>query len=174
MALTYVTIASTSLPSQSPSIEFTNIPDTYTDLLVKFSLRSTENGTFTDQGFRLTFNNNGSGYYNWLVYGSGADEGVASNANQAYLRWVYGTGDTATASMFSNGEIYIPNYLWSNNKSISSNSVSENNSATGNILAFTAGYWSNSSAITSIKLETNTGNWVVNSTATLHGIKNTV
>jgi len=171
MANTYVAIATTSLASQGTSIEFTNIPNTYTDLLVKFSLRSTEAATFTDGGFRVTFNGNGSGYYYLLLYGTGTQNGSVSSSNQANFRYMYGSAANATASTFSNGEIYIPNYLSSNNKSISSDSVSEQNAQDGGVLALTAGYWSNSSAITSVKLETNTGNWVVNSSATIYGIK---
>lgn len=174
MTVTYTLIATSAVTSNVSFIEFTDIPSIYTDLMVKFSLRSTEANTFTDQGFRVTFNNNTSGYYNWLAFGNGTDKGVASNANQADFRWIYGNGANSTASMFSNGEIYIPNYRWSNNKSITSNSVTEHNSATGNLLAFTAGYWANSAAITSIKLATGTGNWVQYSTAQLYGINNTV
>lgn len=175
MALTYVAIASTSVPSGGASnIEFTSIPDTYTDLVIRWSLRSTEAGNFTDQGFRVTFNNSTSGYSNHLLFGNLTTPGSASNSNTADLRWVYGNAANSTADTFSVGEMYITNYTASRAKSISSDSVTENNNDNNTVRAFTAGYWDNTSAITSIKLATATGSWVQHSSATLYGIKNTV
>jgi hypothetical protein len=79
-----------------------------------------------------------------------------------------------TASTFSNGEFYIPNYASANNKSVSFDSVTENNKATDQILALNAGLWADSAAITSIKLEVNGGTYNISqySSATLYGIKN--
>lgn len=175
MALTYVAIASTTVSVGGASnIEFTSIPGTYTDLVVRFSLRSTESNNFTDQGFRVTFNNIATEYYNQLLYGEGTTAGAATNSNIADLRWVYGNGATSTANMFSVGEIYITNYAVSRVKSIGLDSVTENNGINGAIRAMTAGFLNNTAAITSIKLATATGNWVQYSSATLYGIKNTI
>ncbi len=70
---------------------------------------------------------------------------------------------------FANGEIYIPNYTASVNKSVSIDSVTENN-ATSAIAALDAGLWANTAAITSINLNGNNGNFVQYSTAYLYGI----
>jgi hypothetical protein len=175
MALTYTTIASTSVPSGGVSnIEFTAIPNTYTDLVIRWSLRSTEANNFTDQGFRVTFNNNTSGYDNQLLFGNLSTPGGATNSNQGALNWVYGNGANSTANTFAIGEMYIPNYASGRVKSIGTDSFTENNNNGDTVRAFAAGYWGNTSAITSIKLATATGSWVQHSSATLYGIKNTV
>jgi len=82
------------------------------------------------------------------------------------------TGATNTASTFSNGQIYIPNYAGSNNKSFSVDNVTERN-ATSIQMCLMAGRLANTSAITSISLVSQTSsNLVQHSTATLYGIKN--
>ena len=164
MANTYKLISSVTVGSGGAAdIEFTSIPATYTDLLLKISLR----GSFATLGdnITLTINNSAIGTPK-TVGGNGASAFSNSDA------FVY-TGSTATASTFGNGEFYIPNYTSSNNKSISADAVSENNATTA--YAFlTAALWSNSSAITSIKLvpQGSAGTWVQYSTAYLYGISN--
>ena len=174
MALTYKAIGTHTIGTATNIIEFTNISADYTDLLIKFSLRTTENAVFTDQGFRVTFNSNTTGYYNVLLYGIGNAAGTAKNSNQDHLRWVYGNSDTAVASAFGSGEMYIPNYSGSQKKSTNSYSVSETNSATTPVMATAAGFWDNAAAITSVKFTTNTGNFKQYSTVMVYGIKNTV
>lgn len=175
MALTFVTLATTTLASTSTAIEFTSISADYTDLMVNFSLRSSEANSFTDQGFRVTFNNSTTGYDNILLYGNSTTPGALNNSNQAALQWMYGTATSSTTSTFSSGYIYIPNYTTSNKKGTTSDSVTlTNHNAALYVTALTAGRWDNTAAITSIKLATSTGHWVEHSSATLYGIKNTV
>jgi len=81
-------------------------------------------------------------------------------------------GSTGTASTYGSAQVYIPNYAGSNNKSYSSESAAETNS-TNNYLDMTAGLWSNTAAITSIKFIPSAGDFEQYSTATLYGIKNT-
>jgi hypothetical protein len=171
MAITYTAIQNVTIVTATNEIEFTSIPSTYTDLVIKWSIRSTENNPFTDQGFRITFNGTTSGYSNNLLYGNAGSFGAGDNSSQAALQWVYATGATASTYAFSNGEMYIPNYAGSNRKAHLSDSVAENDSASNYVLAFTAGRTTITSAITSIKLATSTGNWVQHSSAILYGIK---
>lgn len=163
MANTYTLIASSTVGSGgAANIEFTSIPSTYTDLLLKISLRGSFAGVADN--ITLTINNSAIGTPK-SVFGNGAS--AVSNADP----FVY-TASTATASTFGNGEIYIPNYTSSNNKSISADTVSENNATTAYTF-LTAALWSNSAAITSIKLApADGGTWNQYSTAYLYGIKN--
>jgi hypothetical protein len=78
-------------------------------------------------------------------------------------------GNTATSSTFGNGELYIPNYAGSQNKSSSADVVPEEN-AVGTYMSLVANLWSNSAAINQITL-TADGNLAQHSTATLYGIK---
>ena len=168
MALQLFKIADVTVASPQSSIEFTSIPSGYTDLLVFLSCRGTDTGTGANDG-RLTFNGSSSGYSSRLLYGIGNAVGSASNSG-TYMYWIGGAvAGGHTASTFSNCSIYIPNYTSSNNKSVSSETVNENNGTYGS-QSMTAGRWSNSAAITSITLTLDYNSFATNSTATLYGI----
>ena len=171
MALTYTAIATTAVTSGgAATIEFTSIPATYTDLVVLASLRGTVSATNDD--FLLKINNDGttSRYTTRSLSGNGA---TASSATSGYTDFAYlGVCDaaTATASTFSNHQIYIPNYAGSNQKSYSADTVQENNNATA-FASLHAGLYNQTTAITSLVFLTATGNFAQYSTATLYGIK---
>jgi hypothetical protein len=174
MANTYTPIATVIVGSGgAANIEFTNIPQTYTDLLIKTSLRDTRTDSpVTDVA--LTFNNSGTGYSMRMIYGDGSSAGSANSSGASRITGFYENTNQTTSNTFSNNEIYIPNYTSSNNKSTSIDGVTENN-ATTIYASLVAGLWANSSAITSIKLVPAVGSlsYVQYSTATLYGIKNT-
>jgi hypothetical protein len=172
MANTFIKIASTTVGSGGAAdIEFTSIPATYTDLVVKLSARN--DAATTVGGFWVEFNGSTSNLSCRFLYGTGSAAGSVADGTTIFG---YTNSDSATASTFSNAEIYIPNYAGSTNKSVSIDSVMENNATAANS-ALTAGLWSNTAAITSLKLRTfnNSNSAVANfmqySTATLYGIK---
>jgi len=170
---TYIQIGSTVTVGSggASSIDFTSIPATYTDLVLKLSARSAASFA-TTQSITMQFNASTSGYSSKNLRGNGtAASSVADvyGTDEMYLGEMPATD--ATASTFGNGEIYIPNYAGSNNKSVSTDITTENN-ATLSWSYLTAALWANSAAITSIKLIPNAGNFVQYSTATLYGIKN--
>jgi hypothetical protein len=151
----------------SASIDFTSIPSTYTDLVVKFSLRS--NHSAVADFCRMRFNSSTTSYTLRAVYG--VDGAAASQSFTDLLAAV--DGNTATSSTFGNGEYYIPNYAGSTNKSVSIDSVGESNAANGSYTWLAAGLWSNTSAITSISLLPFNGTlWNQHSTAYLYGVSN--
>lgn len=163
---TYIAIATTTVGSGGAAdITFSSIPSSYTDLLVKLSVRdaSASSGTWV----KITFNANTSSYSNRYMEGNGSS--VANGT--AAAEWAgTSTSNSATASTFSNIEIYIPGYTSSNNKSYYTSSYSENNATTA-YNGIGAGLWSNTAAITSIKFAPNNGsNFNQYSTATLYGI----
>jgi len=165
MPITYKKIASVTVGSGGAAdIEFTSIPGTYTDLVLKVSARC-DFATLVTQ-MNISFNASTSNFTWRFLSGDGSAAGSSSGSNN---RGGIDNGSTSTASTFSNTEIYIPNYAGSTNKSYSSDSVVENNATQGygNLLA---GLWSQTSAITSIKLTDASGNFVQHSTATLYGI----
>jgi hypothetical protein len=135
---------------------------------VKLSARTGEAGTNWD-GVKVTFNGSTTGYSERLLYGDGSTAASATHSTTS-MRFNYANSNAATASTFGSNEFYVPNYAGSTNKSVSFDSVTENN-ATSAIQALTAGLWSNPAAITSIKMETNSGtNFSQHSTAVLYGI----
>jgi hypothetical protein len=168
MANTYIQIGSTVTVggAGAATIDFTSIPATFTDLLLKYSAR-TLRVTATDAIY-LTLNGSTAGFTSRLL------QGFATTTQSATETRFAGYADSAgnTASTFGSSEVYFPNYAGSNNKSFSVDMVAEDNSTTLNVLGFNAGLWSNAAAITSITLTSSTSsNFVQYSTATLYGIK---
>lgn len=150
------------------SIEFSSIPQTYTDLVIYASGRSSDSALYAST--KVTFNNNSTGYSGRYLQGDGA-----TASGQSFAQIVgFDPAATATASIFSNVSIYIPNYAGSTNKTYSVESVSENNASSGGTYQIlTAGYWGNTSAITVVTLAMLFGsNYVQYSSASLYGIKN--
>jgi hypothetical protein len=172
MANTYTLIEAKTLGSSVASIDFTSIPATYTDLLLKYSARTDRASNQSD--IYLQFNNNTSAVYSFKrIFGSGtgpASDGLTNDIKGGLCGLA--AGANATASTFANCEIYIPNYLSSNAKSFSADAVSENNS-TDALMGLYAGLSTATAAITSIKLQCyNASNFVTNSSFYLYGISN--
>lgn len=170
MATTFTLIASSTVGSGGAAdITFSSIPQTYTDLLVKISARTDRSG-FPNDNIIINPNINSSNLSGIYLLGYGS--GVVSATDTSGLGAAGAVGDSATANTFSNAEVYFPNYTGSTNKSFSIDAVSENNATDGRN-GLTAALWSNSSAITSIKIAASSGpNFLQYTTATLYGIKN--
>jgi hypothetical protein len=148
MANTYALIKKVTVESASvANVEFTSVPNTYTDLLVKISVRTNVNSLFW--GWRMTFNSSASSYSGKTLSGNGSS---VSSSNQT-SPWAGSiNANNSTSSTFSNIEVYIPNYTSSNYKIYSIDGVTENNATTAE-LHLDAGLWSDTSAITTIKFD---------------------
>lgn len=173
MAITYKTIATTTVGSGgTSSINFTSIPQTYTDLLIRISLRDSR-ADFGPGYLHLKFNDITTNY-SGTFFNSNTDSSTASTQYRTddYISFAINTL-YSSANTFGNGEIYICNYTASQNKSLRIDSVSEDNNANNAVRNFTSFLWSNNSAVTKITLYGDT-NLLQHSTATLYGIKNTV
>ena len=173
MATTYIKIASVTVGAGGASnIDFTSIPNTYTDLAVVYSLRGTNNNT---TGYvNINFNNSTSSYSNRAIFGNSSTVQAYAYTTLSYLWGGLHQGNSATANVFGNGQIYIPQYADSTlAKTILIDQVSENNSTSSDSVftLINGGLWNNTSAITSVKLTNDTSNWGQYSTATLYGIK---
>jgi len=171
MATTFTLISSVTVGGGgSAVIEFTSIPQTYTDLQILLSVRSSTaagnsncfiylNGTF------------GTSYAQQRLSGDGSNVVSDSQTSYPWVDMINAIPNaTYTANTFGSAQIYIPNYASSNNKSLSVDFVGENNSTTSYIY-ITAGLFQNSSGITSITID-GTDNFVQYSTAYLYGISN--
>lgn len=151
------------------SIDFTSIPSTYTDLVIKYSCRG--DAATTDRGMFVRLNGDtGSNYTYKFVRGDGSSAG-SGGTTTTFLYFGNFDAATSTANTFGNGEFYIPNYAGSTQKSVSSDSVSENN-ATSAWTTLAAGLWTGTAAINAITLYAESGNLVQFSSAQLYGIKN--
>jgi hypothetical protein len=165
MANTYIKIASVVVGSGgSTTIDFTSIPSTYTDLKLVSSLRGDANTVDMTHSFNTLTTNQTQRF----LRGNGAAAASGSDA------LIYGlqNASTYTATVFTNSELYIANYASSNHKSMSADTVTENNTTTSFAMLF-ANLWSATAAINAISLVAgSSGKFVQYSTATLYGIKN--
>lgn len=168
-------IAHTEVGSGGTSnITFSAIPQTYTDLLIKYSLRNSS-GSIDAQLFY--FNNDTNPNYSMRILIGDGSNAPGSFTNTSYLsqynNWsiFFINPSGATANTFSTTDVYIPNYSSSTvNKSVSTDNVTENNGTTA-YQSIGAGIWKSNSPITSITITSPLGGtFVQNSSATLYGI----
>jgi hypothetical protein len=149
------------------SVTFSNIPQTYTDLVVKASARTARTAS-TINILNVTFNGVTTNQTARIVYGDAS--GLASTTDTNIWGLVAAT-DACTASTFGNSELTIPNYTSANYKSMFSDGLSENVGATA-YTVLSAGLWSSTAAITSISFASSTSNTLKQySTFTLYGVK---
>lgn len=150
------------------SIDFTSIPSTYTDLVVKLSTRDSGSGDL-----RIRFNGVTTSSYTFRrLYGNGSSFGSDTASQTSIYVGTISDLTSNTASTFGNAEIYVPNYASTTAyKSISVDGVQETNASTA-FQTLIAGLFSSNSAITSMSIYTDSGSYVQYSTAYLYGVKN--
>jgi hypothetical protein len=172
MAFTYRKIASVTVGSGgTASFDFQNIPNNFTDLVIKISARGDLASVVTY--VVVEFNGVSANRSGRLLAGEGS--GSPYSASYASDIFFVVCGASNTASTFGNAEIYIPNYAGSANKSLSIDMVQESNATFGSTNLF-SGLWSNTAAINRVTISAADGSlaknklFVQHSTATLYGI----
>jgi len=169
-SLTYTLIKGETLTSSAASYTFTGIPSTYTDLVLRWSARSST--ASIEVSGQIKVNASSSSYSDTYLRAQGSSPGSGRLAVGYHFLSYAIPGASATSNTFGSGETYIPNYAGSTNKVLSTFAASEHNSDSGPGLAVTAGLWSNTSAITSITFTPAAGDLVSGSSFYLYGIKN--
>lgn len=170
MANTYVALAKSVLTSTTASVTFSAISGTYTDLLLKLSNR----GGSADDQIAMVFNGDDAGttYRFTRLIATGTTPSTSNTTlNNRFLLYGAENNSGYTANTFTNTEIYISNYATTGYKIISYSGGSENNSATAYNIGNVAGMWSSSSAVTTIRLDSLSSNFVSGSSFYLYGIK---
>jgi hypothetical protein len=174
MANTFVAIQTITVPATpANTIVFSSIPQTYNDLMILLSARSSRVG---DNDFPvITFNGSSSGFDSSFFY---ATSGGAAGFQDSIQAYTYVDSSTFAANTFSNTMFYIPRYSEATiAKSFMNESVVENTSTDVNkyVLMTMSGKTSSTAAISSIQLRMLGGvnNFTQHTTATLYGISNT-
>ena len=173
MANTYTLIASNTLSSSAASVTFSSIPATYTDLVLRLSVRSSTSATNAVMQMLLNNDSDPTGYYSRTeLRGDGAAAASSRDSNDNKMQFRFSDASNATSNTFSNIEIYIPSYLASQNKPLSGINAMETNATTAYLTA-QAGLWRKTNAIDRIDLSwVDTNNFVSGSSFFLYGIKN--
>ena len=178
MANPTMTLIGSSTVGSTPTgvVTFSSIPQTgYTDLVIKCSTRSNNASNNPDLAYIYLNGSTATNYSLRRLYGDGSAAYSDSLSASPYFTTIgFSPANSATANTFSNNEIYIPNYASSNNKSVSIDTVSENNSSTTNYttVSMQAGLRAVTDSITSVSIGCYFGSFVQYSTFYLYGISN--
>ncbi len=174
MPNTYTFIASQTVAAGgNTTIEFSAIPQTYTDLILMLSTRS-EVVNNSDAVY-ARFNSSATGYNNSVSYGDTTTFGTFAPAIN-YAHFGYGSGNNGTANTnntYGNVFIYIPSYRTSNAKTclVQSGKEAMFGVYQSGINSLQTARWSGSAAISTITLtQESTLDFAENSTAYLYGI----
>jgi hypothetical protein len=168
MPANYVLLERIELNASAASVTFANIPQSgYTDLKIVMSTRAADSAN-NWYATKIQFNTDttASNYPYKVLYGFGST--VGSGSGNQYAGYI--PSNARTANTFGNNEIYIPNYLSTTAKSFSTDTVTEGNGSSYEILGFWAGQWSGTAAINQVVLSPDTGSWAANSTFSLYGL----
>jgi hypothetical protein len=163
--MTMQLIETKTLGTATSAIEFTSIPQTFTDLVILCSLRT--NRALEIDPVVIRFNSSTTNYTRRNLEGDGS---AVASTTPTDGRAGDATAALATANTFSNFSCYVPNYAGSTNKSASVDSVTEDN-ITFARQTIQALLWSDTSAITSIQALPLFGTeFVANCSISLYGI----
>lgn len=172
---TFIRLDRQVLTTSSNAVSFTSIDTTYTDLYLVASARTdstaTNSGSNAVDTCYVRFNNNLSNVSS-TQYWEGAPNATPTTAvvgPETVFRALGATTANASANVFANGYMRIPNYRSSTNKIITWDFVGEND-ATTNALRWNSGFFNSTAAITQIDIFPIAGNFVAGTTFTLYGI----
>jgi hypothetical protein len=173
MATTNILISSNVLASNTASVTFSSIPATYTDLVVKCSVRSIATGPSATLIVKFNADSTSNYSYTQLTGNSGGASSTRALSQTSGDLNDSISGNSATAATFSSTEIYIPKYTSTGVKPYVAFTVAENNSVTLNdaFIKTVANQYRGTSAISSIAF-TSADSFASGSSFYLYGIKN--
>ena len=170
---TYTLISSNVLSSSAASVTFSAIPATYTDLVIRASIRniaaSSSNLRVRVNGLTTTI------YSSTFVFGDSS--AAASNRRTSATGLVLddaAVDNGATANTFGSFELYLPSYTASQNKPLGTFYTQENNAASAgsSYINANAGLIRTTAAITEISLTLESGSMAATTSFYLYGISN--
>jgi hypothetical protein len=169
MSLTYTLITSQTLSVAASSITFSAIPQTFTDLVLRYSVRDDVAGVSNGSNLITT---NGSAQYartdmRFLGSTPTGSRGTASSSFFANRNTINSAGNTA--NNFSEVEIYIPNYTLTVAKPLIGFATNPNNSTDCAFFATHIRQITTTPVINTISIAAG-GNFIVGSSFYLYGI----
>ena len=163
--MSYTLIERKELTEAASSISFENIPQFYSDLVILASIRSAYSDLSND--LRMSINGLTTNRIWRDLFATGSS---VFSYNQTTTHVGNISGNTATSNTFGNASIYIANYTAAVNKSISFDTITENNATTA-YMRMGSGLWSSTAAITSLTFtDFSASNLLAGSSISLYGI----
>ncbi len=177
MATTYNLIHTENVASSVPTVVFSNIPATYTDLVLCGSIKASTAVVYGSGFFQ--FNGVTSGYDNRRMVGYYLDNGKSfSDSNYPAALFATAQSSVNTANWFTPVWLYIPNYAGTSQVKITGGEASYQNSGISDkfYIQTIANRTGSTAAISSITIMDPTGgygNTLQYSTLSLYGILKT-
>ena len=157
-----------TLSSAQATVTFSNIPQTYTHLQIRWISKSTNTGSYN----WINFNGDTSSLYaNHYLYGQGSNPLLAgADINQARIN-LYGSSVTSSqANTFASHVIDILDYR-NTNKFKTVRALGGQDSNGSGVIFLSSGLWRSANAITSITITPNSDNLATNSSFALYGVQ---
>jgi len=150
-------------------INFSNIPSTYTDLLILYSAKTTATASNWDSMY-LIFNTDSSQTYNSATAMFGNGSSASSNRDTNTMGGFASSNASGGTNTFGSNSIYIANYAGSNYKSIITEAAPEINSSTA-LPSLISGLCRQTAAITTLQIGSTSGSGLFSgSIFSLYGI----
>lgn len=163
--MTMTLVETIEVPSGgASSIEFTSIPQDADDLLLVLSLRN--DGNFEYSNLKINNVNTSGSFPARALIGTGSSVSSTTSRNNDIMA---ANPNNATSNTFGNTSVYIANYTSSSAKSISVDSVTENNGTLAyqslHAISFTG-----SGAVTSVGMVPGGSAFLTGSSASLYKV----
>ena len=155
-ATSFESIATVSVGSGgAANVEFTSIPSTYTHLQVRAIAKAAATANDAAYDLRLSFNGNttGADYNEHYLFGNGSSVGAGVNTNNRIIGTSMGSGN---ANMFAVNLYDILDYANTNKYKTVRTLCGWDANGSGQV-TFMSQVWMKTDAITSIKVDFNTG-----------------
>lgn len=160
-------IGSTLCDGSSASVNFSNVPQHYQDLMIVINGRSSYSGSFTTYSVYLNNATYALTSFTSLV-GDGVTLSSGRASNGSYGASILVQGVNSAAGYFAPSVTHILDYKGSNNKLMISKYGADVNG--GGYTGYQATLYRDTNPVTFVSLATN-GSWVAGSRVTLYGIK---
>lgn len=163
MALTYDSLATTTLSTNTASVTFSNISGNYTDLVLICSLRQA-----SDSAMYVRVNGttgSSTAYGTVRLFG----DGTSAQANRIadWFGYWFSSEKAPQATSFATWIVNLQNY---SNTTTFKTMLARSSNAPEQV-EVSAGMWRSTAAITEVMVDSNGSNWVAGSTFTLYGVK---
>jgi hypothetical protein len=167
----YESIATANGTGSSDTVTFSSIPQTYTHLQIRIFAKGANTGNGVGTGSIMVFNGDTTSTNYWRHGINGYGTGIsANNANDNAFWDIIGSA-TGLADMYASNVIDILDYTSTSKRKVVRSIVGEDTNGNGSHLGPRSGLWNNTSAITSITLQSYGGNLLTSSNIALYGIK---
>lgn len=155
-----------TLASAQATVTFSNIPQAYTHLQLRWISKSDSTGSYN----WINFNGDTSSLYaNHYLYGDGSSPFAGADINQARIN-LYGSSVTSSqANTFASQVIDILDYR-NTNKFKTVRALGGQDSNGSGVIFLSSGLWRSTNAITSITITPNSNNLAANSMFALYGV----